>query len=212
MHKGIDIVKKLTNSFAIALLGLSAASLSPKTAEAGIVMTSGAIVSITAANTANKNRAALDNALANPTPETIAVLRDRGYVDDIIAPYVADAIAEMEIAPGTKPDDITPGQRDRFIEILREKRLTNMMSAETPEQAVAKGMDDKYSPYFLEGKKAYGYEGRLDARQSQMLLTYMEDAYFENDVKPTLIVAGAGAAVLYGGAFAYGYTRRRRPS
>lgn len=211
--------KKLRRIFgAVVLAGAAMTAVAPPAHAGPVVVNTAATSAATAAaaaaaaRNARLNREAVNDVIVNPTEATIAHAKDRGQVDWTTTPYIYETVREMNIAPGTKPDNITETQRGQFQQLLAQKRLVAEMSADTQAGAEAKGLDRSLSQYFAEVKAELGFSGPVNLSQARQMEQRMEDIHWERDTKPALKVAGmigGGIAVVAGAGYAISNRRRR---
>lgn len=215
----MSLKSKLVKAFAAVALFTTALGFLPSTAQAmtPAVSMAPSIAAMNAANAAaaaahaRHVREATNDVIVNPTPQNIENAKGYDVVDNTTIPYLNSAIADLNLKPGTKADDITDAQRDRFTQLLQDKKLIAEMSSDTPEAAVAKGMSSGLSPYFNQVKSDLGYSGTVNLAQAQAMQQRMASIHWEHDTKPvvekTALVVG-GVALVGGAAYVIGKKNR----
>jgi hypothetical protein len=156
------------------------------------------------------DHAAKSAAIADPSPQNIETLKNRGIVDASTVPYIAETVREMNISPGAKPADITYAQHVEFIQKLQDKRLVAEMSAGTAAEAQQKGLSPDLAKYYEATRAGMGYNGPVTLSQAKAVNQSLEQQHWEHDTKPALkgtgLILGGLAAV---GSAGYMLGRRR---
>ncbi|TAL26939.1 MAG: hypothetical protein EPN97_18405 [Alphaproteobacteria bacterium] len=213
-HRG-----RLRKAFAVAAIAIGfmaapgfippAEAASSAGASAAAAGAAAAAAAAAAARRAADDRA-MNAAITNPSDQNIQTLQSRGLVNRYTAPFVREAVGEMGVAPGTKPEQVTYAQRDALRTLLMNKWRLSYISAPSAQEAVGKGLDNSLAKYF-EGCKngfdgaAWNYDNAKNAEQC------MKDQLWEKETKPALIKTAEVAGVVAGaGALIYAATRRRR--
>ena len=132
-------------------------------------------------------------------------------IDSTQVPYVLSSIRDLKLPAHTKADDVTYDQRQKFLDLIKQKQDIAIDSSATVAEAAKKGLDGNWKPYFLKCKAGVI---TVDTRTAKKIDDCMSSAHWNNDTKPTLEIAGGviGGLVIVGmtGAGIGSAVRRRR--
>ncbi|MEZ0226083.1 MAG: hypothetical protein ACAH83_16125 [Alphaproteobacteria bacterium] len=182
---------KLRKAFAVAAIAIgvmAAPGFTPPAEAAGSSAAAGAAAGAAAAAAAAARRAederVMNAVITNPSDQNIDHLYRRGLVYRTAMPFVREAVNEMQVPPGTKPNQITETQRRHLTALVTNKWRVGYISAQTPGEAVGKGLRESLAPYFTackDGTQEFTFDAAKAAEQC------MKDAHWEHDTKPALI-------------------------
>jgi hypothetical protein len=142
-----------------------------------------------------------DNYIAKPTQELLAESVDRGIMTQPQSDFAAACAAEVN-PDGVRANDLTNDMRRDFSDCMTNTQNRYVAAAENLDQAYDLGIKGGLAPYFAQCQADAGITpGDLDGTAQELAdnaTLCMEQAHWENDIKPEIISSALSAAA--GGA------------
>lgn len=168
----------------------------------GAVQEAEAGSAVRAAMNSGHDREAINDVLVFPTQQNIEKISRRRIITPYQVGYVPEAVKEMNIHPGTKPESIPKETRSRFLNRIKEMHELDIVRSPSASEAQKKGLDRSLAEYFGQCTKDLQ---PVDQREAADAMKCMHDQHWEKNTKSVLLILGIGLL----GLARVGFSRRR---